>query len=95
MSFHIGVAKWLDSAPYKFFNPIDLKFGQSNLKTFAMQNCKAFVFSLNGVTMAMWKVFFDVLPCNKKLDSNTQCPICPKLHVFDTSSGLRTSMQAN
>ncbi len=66
-------------------------FGRYHIKAFAMLNCEDLEFSLKGVSMAAWQITLFRHGNRSCCNSAIKCPICPKLHRFDKSPGLKTS----
>ncbi len=70
---------------------MNTKFGQSNLKPFVTLNCEDLEFSLKGVSVAAWQISMirhETGSCN---NSAIQCPIFPKLDMFDKTPDLKRS----
>ena len=59
-----------------------------NLKAFAMLNCEDLEFSLKGVSVAAWRISMIRHEKWSCYNSHIQCPICPKLHMFDETPNL-------
>ncbi len=73
------------------FIQMNTKIGQSNLKAFVMLNCEDLEFSLKGVSMAASQISMSRHGNKSCCNSAIQCPICPRLHMFDKNPGLDTS----
>ncbi len=57
-----------------------------------MLNCEDLEFSLKGVSLAASQISISRHGNKSCCNSAIKCPICPKLHTFDKSHGLKTSL---
>ncbi len=57
-----------------------------------MLNCDDLEFSLKGVSMAASQISMSRHGKKSCCNSAIQCPICPRLQMFDKSHGLKTSL---
>ena len=64
-------------------------FSYSILKAWAMLNCEDLEFSLKGVSVAAWQISMIRHEKGSCYNSDIQCPICPKLHMFDKTPDLK------
>ncbi len=58
-----------------------------------MLYCEELEFSLMGVSMAASQISMSRHGNKSCCNSAIKCPICPRLHTFDKSHGLKTSCQ--
>ncbi len=56
-----------------------------------MLNCEELEFSLMGVYLAASQISMSRHGNKSCFNSAIQCPICPRLHMFDKNPGLNTS----
>ena len=73
------------------FIQINTKLCQCNLKAFAMLNCEDLEVSFKGVSVAALQISMFRHEKGSCYNSDIQCPICPKLHMFEKTPDLNIS----